>query len=128
LGIGISAYLAYVELTVAEALCGPVGDCQAVQASPYARLAGIPVGLLGVAGYLAILAAWAASRFGGGRLGRWATLALFGLTTGGLLFSIYLTFLEPFVIGAACLWCLGSAVTMTTLFMLSVGPAKRILS
>ena len=40
----------------------------------------------------------------------------------GVLFSIYLTFLEPFVIGATCLWCLSSATIMTLLFLLTLGP------
>jgi uncharacterized membrane protein len=31
----------------------------------------------------------------------------------GVLFSIYLTYLEPFVIGATCAWCLTSAISMT---------------
>lgn len=52
-----------------------------------------------------------------------AELAAFGLlcmTLFGVLFSIYLTYLEPFVIGATCIWCLGSAVVMTGLFILAV--------
>ncbi len=125
LGVGVSAYLAYVELTLAEAMCGPVGDCQAVQASSYARLFGIlPVGLAGLGGYLAIGLAWGLARFGRGRWGNWAGLALAGLSLGGLLFSIYLTFLEPFVIGAVCLWCLSSAAIMTLLFLLAVPPGR----
>jgi len=124
-GAGVSAYLAYVEITLAEALCGPVGDCQAVQSSAYARLFGVlPVGLLGLAGYVVIALVWAAARFGRARGGALAGLALLGLTADGLLFSIYLTFLEPFIIGAVCLWCLASAVIMTVLFSLAIGPGR----
>ncbi len=58
-GLGVAGYLSYVETQLVHAVCGPVGDCNAVQSSPYARLFGvIPIGLLGVAGYLGILAAW----------------------------------------------------------------------
>ena len=42
------------------------------------------------------------------------------MTFGGTLFSIYLTFLEPFVIGAVCAWCLTSAVVMTLLLVVAV--------
>jgi uncharacterized membrane protein len=42
----------------------------------------------------------------------------------GTLFSIYLTFLEPFVIGATCAWCLTSAIIMTALLWLSITPGK----
>ena len=41
----------------------------------------------------------------------------------GVLFSIYLTFLEPFVIGASCAWCLSSAIVMTLILWASTGPA-----
>jgi len=119
-GLGVAAYLAYVETQAVPALCGPVGDCNAVQTSPYASLFGIPVGVLGVAGYVAILAVWGWGRF---RDDRRAAILLPALTGLGLLFSIYLTILEPFVIGAVCAWCLTSAVVMGVLWMLSVETA-----
>lgn len=119
IGLGVAGYLAYVETQQVQAICGPVGDCNAVQQSAYARLFGLlPIGVVGVLGYLAILATWAVRHFDHGRLGQWAGLALWALTVTGVLFSIYLTFLEPFVIGATCAWCLTSAVIMTLLLLL----------
>jgi uncharacterized membrane protein len=116
-GLGIASYLAHVEVRGVEAVCGPVGDCNTVQQSEYARLFGVvPIGVLGVLGFAAILLAWAVRRWGAGRVSSWAAIALLALTGFGVLFSIYLTFLEPFVIGATCLWCLGSAVIMTALY------------
>ncbi len=119
IGLEISIYLSYVEITQSSAICGPVGNCNAVQQSPYARFVGIPVGVLGVVGYLAVLAAWAGGRWTQGQMAARSQVALLAITGVGLLFSIYLTFLEPFVIGASCLWCLGSAATMTGLYWLS---------
>lgn len=120
-GLAVSAYLAFVEIGGARAVCGPVGDCNAVQQSPYARLFGVlPVAVVGLLGYAAILAAWAVQRFGHGAVARRASLALPVMAFGGTLFAIYLTFLEPFVIGAACLWCLTSAVLITALLWLTV--------
>ena len=128
LGIGIAGYLSYVETNQIEAVCGPIGDCNTVQQSDYARLFGVlPVGILGVGGYLLILAAWAAKRFGAGRQGETADLILFGMTVIGVAFSIYFTYLEPFVIGAVCAWCLTSAVIMAVLLWLTAPPAKRAL-
>lgn len=125
-GLGVAGYLTYVETTEIQAVCGPVGDCNTVQQSEYARLFGIlPIGILGMAGYVLILLAWAGMRFGQARLASYASLALLGLTASGLLFSIYLTFLEPFVIGATCIWCLTSAMIMTALLWLSLAPAKQ---
>lgn len=129
MGFGVAGYLAYVETAQVTAFCGPVGDCNTVQQSEYARLFGVlPIGVLGLAGYLAILLAWLAGRFGTGRIARLASLALIGMTLFGALFSIYLTFLELFVIGAICAWCLSSAVIMTVLMWLSTTSGKLALT
>jgi uncharacterized membrane protein len=120
-GLVVSSYLAYVELNSAPAICGPVGDCNAVQQSSYARLYGVlPVGVLGVLGNLAIGGAWVVRQYASAQTAAWAKKGLLALTTVGVLFSIYLTFLEPFVIGAVCAWCLTSALVMTGMFELSV--------
>ncbi len=126
IGLGVAGYLAYVETRQVAAVCGPVGDCNAVQASPYARLFGVlPIGVLGALGYVALLAAWLWGRYGRGRLAELAPLAVFALALFGVLFSLYLTYLEPFVIRAVCAWCLTSAVIMTLLLLLAIGPARR---
>jgi len=125
IGFGVAGYLAYVETTQTSAICGPVGDCNTVQQSEYARLFGIlPIGILGLFGYVAIFISWLITRYGNKRNASFASLAIFLLTLSGTLFSIYLTFLEPFVIGATCAWCLTSAILMTILTLLTVGPAK----
>lgn len=129
IGFGVAGYLAYVETTQTTAVCGPVGDCNTVQQSEYARLFGIlPIGVLGLVGYVAIFLAWLVARLSRGRPAEFAILAIFVMTAFGTLFSIYLTFLEPFVIGATCAWCLTSAILMTALMLLSVGPAKLALA
>ncbi len=127
-GLGVAGYLAYVETAQVKAVCGPVGDCNTVQQSEYARLFGIlPIGVMGLMGYVAILVSWFAARFAREKISAWATLLLFGMTAFGTLFSIYLTFLEPFVIGATCAWCLTSAALMTALMLMMTPPAKAVL-
>ena len=134
-GLLIALYLSYVELARAEAICGPIGNCNLVQSSPYAHFLGIPVALLGVANYLALGILWLSQRMlDDGRL-RYALLAIVALTVVGTLFSIYLTSLELFVIEAVCPWCLASAAIMTALMVVSVqfvvreagplGPSRR---
>lgn len=140
-GLVVASYLAYVEMTDTEAVCGPVGHCNLVQQSPYATLFGIlPVGLLGVIGYLVILAlvVWRrlapavapdlVARFYGlirfeKAFKQWSfpLVAMFGV-----LFSVYLTTLEPFVIGAVCMWCVSSAITMMLMLWLTT-PIPRTL-
>lgn len=123
-GLGIALYLSYVEITQSEAVCGPVGDCNTVQRSPYARLFGVvPVGLVGVSGYILIAAAWLVQKFGAGQWRQLGALAAWALTLFGVLFFIYLTFLEPFVIGATCAWCLTSAAVMILLLWAFTTPA-----
>lgn len=101
-GLGVAAYLAYVETQAATAICGLVGDCNAVQNSPYARLFGVlPIGVLGVIGYLAILAAWFIRRMGQGRWANPAALAILGMTLGGVLFSLYLTGIDHWALQAS---------------------------
>jgi uncharacterized membrane protein/thiol-disulfide isomerase/thioredoxin len=129
LGLGVAGYLAYVETTHTTVVCGPVGDCNTVQQSEYAYLFGVlPIGVFGLVGYFAILVAWLLARFGSGNLKEKAWLAIFGMTLFGTLFSIYLTFLEPFVIGATCAWCLSSAVLITLLSWFSSTPARQGLA
>ena len=125
-GVGVAFYLTYVESSGVEAVCGPVGDCNTVQLSPYAMLFGIlPVGLLGLIGYALIIAGWALYQYGPNSL-RWASaIAVWGMAFFGVLFSIYLTFLEPFVIGATCMWCISSAIFQTIIFLAATDPAKR---
>jgi uncharacterized membrane protein len=121
IGLGASLYLTYVEITHTQALCGPVGDCNTVQSSPYAKLFGvIPIGVVGALGYIAILVAWLWRRFRSDALSKVAGPIMFGGALFGTLFSVYLTYLELFVIHAVCIWCLSSAVIITALMLLSL--------
>jgi uncharacterized membrane protein len=65
-----------------------------------------------------ILAVWVFSRRASGWIGDAAQAILLGLALFGTAFSIYLTFLEPFVIGATCAWCLTSAMLMILMLCL----------
>ena len=120
IGFIIAIYLGFVEVTGDEAMCGPVGDCNAVQQSQYAKLFGIiPVAILGMAGYVSIGIAWLVSLKTSGGVQFYAKIAMFLLALLGLLFFIYLTFLEPFVIGATCMWCISSAIIMTLINLIA---------
>lgn len=114
IGFAIATYLATVEVSGNEAICGPVGDCNAVQQSEYATLFGfLPVAIFGMIGYVMIGGSWLTARLTEGKVRFFATMAMFLSGLFGLIFFIYLTFLEPFVIGATCAWCLSSAIIMT---------------
>jgi uncharacterized membrane protein len=117
IGIGIAGYLTYVHYEGLKVLCLSSGGCETVQASRYAKLDGIPVAVLGLAGYIGILGSLALR----GELGR---LAAFGIALIGFGFSTYLTYRELFTIKAICQWCVASAVLMTLLAILT---AVRVL-
>ncbi|MBT8396559.1 MAG: vitamin K epoxide reductase family protein, partial [Gemmatimonadetes bacterium] len=128
-GAGVAAYLSFVEVTQTQAVCGPVGDCNTVNQSEYATLFGVlPVGLLGLIGYGVILVSWVLRHSSSAKVSRLATLSLWGAVLFGTLFSVYLTFLEPFVIGATCAWCLTSAVVLTLLLWATSPLASRVWS
>lgn len=112
-GIALSLYLTWTYAIGSSPAClGGSGGCETVQSSPYSRLLGIPVAALGLGGYAALLVS-AALR---GVVGILSGLFLALL---GALYSGYLTWLEVFVIGALCQWCLASAALMVAAMILT---------
>ena len=99
-------------------MCAIAHGCATVQKSDYAMLAGVPVALLGVLGYIAILAALI-------RDDENARTAAVFLSLVGLGFSGWLTYVEIVKLDAICIWCVGSAICMTILTALTV---SRVLT
>jgi uncharacterized membrane protein len=109
-GIGVATYIAIAEAGGdAPACLAGGGGCEKVSESSHSELLGVNVAVLGIVGYVLLLAA-ALLR------GDSARMAGFGLALFGFGFSVYLTYLELFVIDAICQWCVASAVLMTILF------------
>lgn len=113
-GLGVASYLTYVHYSGAPPVCTAGGSCLKVQTSVYSKLAGVPVALMGLLGYIAILGSLVARD---NERTRFATAAF---TLGGFSFSCYLTYRELFSIHAICEWCASSAVMMTILMCLAV--------
>jgi uncharacterized membrane protein len=100
--------------------CGASGGCETVQTSQWAVLLGLPVAFYGVVGYLGLLiVAIAALRPAALSERKWERV-LAALASVGFLFTLYLTYLELFVIHAICRWCIGSAVIITAIWIVSV--------
>lgn len=113
-GLLISAYLTWSHLrSVAPVCVGGGSGCETVQTSRYAEILGFPVAALGLIAYTSLLLSAAI---------RGERSALFGLFVAlvGVLFSAYLTYLELFVIGAICQWCVASAVLVVAALALTV--------
>jgi uncharacterized membrane protein len=113
-GIGVASYLVYVHYSGTRPACTAGTSCIRVQTSQWSKLAGIPVALIGLIGYVAILASLLAPDREETRL---ATVAM---TLIGFGFSGYLTYRELFSIHAICEWCASSAVIMTVLMICAV--------
>jgi uncharacterized membrane protein len=118
IGLGIAIYLTIVHYTGGSPVCAIAHGCETVQKSRYAEFAGIPVAVLGLLGYVAILA----SLVRDDETSRTATAFI---AIAGLAFSGYLTYLELFAIHAICIWCVGSALCMALLTGLSVTRLLR---
>jgi len=123
LGVGISGYLTYVKLSATQAVCLGLGECETVQNSPYSVILGIPIAILGLLTYLAIIALWWWSQDEQRPYADLAPMLLFGITLFGFLYSAYLTYLELFVLKAICPWCVASAIIMTVLMIINARQA-----
>jgi uncharacterized membrane protein len=120
IGLAVSAYLAVAKLANKDVLCFEgMGDCNIVNTSAYSMWRGIPVAVLGVIGYVVILAIIIIMTKQKDQSSI-IILAFFGVTTFGTLYSLYLTYVELFIIHAVCPWCLTSAIAMFVLFIISI--------
>lgn len=117
LGIAVSAYLVWVHYSGSLALCVGVGGCETVQASRYAAVGPLPVAVLGLAGFIAI-AAIAASRLRPDPPA-WTLTTLFAMALAGTLYAAYLTYLELFIIGAVCPWCVTVGLSTAVVLILT---------
>jgi uncharacterized membrane protein len=126
LGLLISLYmLAYALGVIGTVMCG-LGECERVQSSPYSWIGPIPVAGLGVVGYLALLLVSFLGLQPPFQRSRVVPAALLVGGVGGMAFSVYLTYLEAFVIRAWCQWCVMSAIIMLLAFLVCLPELRRI--
>jgi uncharacterized membrane protein len=113
-GAGIAVYLTITHYGDQPIACNGVGDCDYVNSSEYASLMGLPVALIGAGAYATMLVASA-----GAWLRRDATLLLaaWGVALASFAFSMYLTYIELWVLDAICVYCVASAIVATGLFV-----------
>jgi uncharacterized membrane protein len=118
-GLVLAAYLTWVHYDESVLVCTSGGGCETVQQSAYAELAGVPVAVLGVVFYAAVLVlvAWDTPV---------ARTICAALAIAGLAFAAYLVALQLFVIDAFCIWCLvNDLVVAPALAVLAVVRARR---
>jgi uncharacterized membrane protein len=120
-GIVVASYLTYVHYRPEALICTGSGGCETVQDSKYAVLAGVPVAVLGLSAWIAVLVLtiW------NSELARTVTAAI---ALGALGFVAYLVILQLFVIDAICAWCMANDVllvpVLAVLALLRIKPAS----
>ena len=119
LGLAVSIYMTIYKVTSNNAMCLGSGDCSTVNASRYSEVNGIPVAIIGVLGYLAILATHYfenRNRF----FKQNSTLMIFGMALTGFLFTVWLIYVEVALLKALCPFCITSQTAMTIIFIIAV--------
>jgi uncharacterized membrane protein len=126
LGFFVSAYLYLYKIGRIGTLACGTGGCETVQQSPWSRFAGVEVALIGMLGYVALLAVSMAGLQPGLAERRWPATLLLALAGGGVAFTVYLTYLELFVIHAICRWCVGSAAIIVAIFAVALLEHRKL--
>jgi uncharacterized membrane protein len=119
LGLLVSIYMTIYKVTSNNSMCLGSGDCSTVNASKYSEVNGIPVALIGVLGYAAILAVHYfenRNRF----FKQNGTLIIFGMALTGFLFTLWLIYVEVAILKALCPFCVTSQTAMTLIFIIAV--------
>ena len=124
-GFCVALYLWLYKIGIIGQLqCGS-GSCEYVQTSRYGVFLGLPVAFYGVVGYLAIFVVALIGLQPAQLEKRGPALIAAGLAAGGLAFTLYLTFIELFMLHALCRWCVGSAVIITAITIVAVSALVR---
>jgi uncharacterized membrane protein len=120
LGLFVSGYLTWTHLDDSDPYCGASHSCADVQDSAYSEIAGIPVSVIGMAGYVILLAFSLLRGRADPEIAFYLPVFSFGFALIGVLYSAYLTYLEAVVIQAWCYWCVASALIITAIFVLTI--------
>ena len=113
-GIGIASYLTVVHFADQPIVCSGIGDCEKVNSSSYAKLAGIPVAVLGLSSYVTMLLLALGALV---RRDAMLVAAAWGIALASFGFSMYLTYIELEVLDAICVWCVASATVVTAMLV-----------
>jgi uncharacterized membrane protein len=128
IGILLSGYLSYAKLTEVPIQCieGGAFQCDVVQNSAYARLAGVPIAYLGLATYILIgflILFQDRIQF----LREYGSVLEFGVVLFAFLFSMWLVYVQVAILEALCQWCLAHEINMTILFIVAIMRLRRSL-
>lgn len=104
-GLAEATYLLVLYLTGETAVCGGSPDCFRVLGSAYARIAGIPVAAFGALAYFGVFSFATLAAFGNGHARRFLAFIVGTMFVG----TLWLLFVQAFLLHAFCRYCLFSA-------------------
>jgi uncharacterized membrane protein len=116
IGLADSIYLTVEHLSGRSVRCTLVSGCSEVLSSPYATLRGVPLAAIGAIAYFTVFSLATLAAFGYRGLGRLLT----PIVSAMFLTTLWLLYLQAFVIGHFCQFCLLSALVTTTLLLLVI--------
>lgn len=127
-GTLISVYLSYVQLVNAPMICveGDLFNCDVVQSSAYAKIFGVPIAYLGLLAYL-IIGGLLLLQDRVPLLRSYGVVLQFAVIFFAFIYSMYLVYLQVFVLEALCQWCLAHEIVMTLLFVITIPRLMRSL-
>ncbi len=118
LGLLVSIYMTIYKITNNDGMCIGSGGCHDVNASRFSEVGVVPVAVIGILGYAALLAAHLLGKRND-FMRENATLIIFGMALIGFAFTAYLIYVELVLIKALCPFCVTSQVSMTLIFIIS---------
>lgn len=119
IGLLVSIYMTIYKISGNEGMCLGSGDCSTVNASRFSEVNGIPVAVIGIIGYVAILAVHLFENRNA-FFRQNATLLIFGMSLTGFLFTVWLVYVELALLNAICPFCVTSQVAMTLIFIVAI--------
>lgn len=127
-GFGVAYYIFHTKRHKGHLVC-PVGsDCNAVVTSRYAKFFGIPLEYWGMAYYAAIVVSYGVLIFAPALFVEVMRSGLFLLTAAAFVFSLYLLFVQAFLLRQWCIWCLLSASLSIAIFIFSLASLDVALA
>jgi Predicted membrane protein len=124
-GIFVALYLFLYKIGVVGNLSCSIGSCETVNLSRWALFLGAPVAAWGVGFYVVMFILALASLQDRYSDSTGITKIIAGASGIGFVFTVWLTYLELFVIHAVCQWCVISALLVTTMFAFSMADLKE---
>lgn len=120
-GLVDAIYLTVHHYTGEKVPCSVTGGCESVLSSKFAEIGGVPLALFGALAYFTVFSLATLAAFGDDRMWKILSVAVVLMA----IFSLWLVYLQAFVIGAFCQFCLLSAGTTFTL--LTIVVIERLL-